>query len=82
MRGDSKTRRHRVQYVDRPQWELRRLSSHIVLILEEGQFGPLLAQVAPEFTAGALRMRCGVGPQSESNFAVVQRIPLPFRRRQ
>ena len=58
--------RHRVQYVDRPSGSYDVVISHS-LILEEGQFGPLLAQVAPEFTAGALRMRCGVGPQSESN---------------
>ena len=55
---------HRVKYVNRPNGKYDVIISDSFL-LEEGRSGPLLAQVAPEYVASALRLRRAVGPRSE-----------------
>ena len=55
---------HKVQYVDRPNGRYDVVISNS-LLLAEGHSGPLLAQVAPEYAAVALRLRRAVSSRSE-----------------
>lgn len=57
---------HAIQYVDRPTGRYDVVISNS-LLLEEGHTGPLLAQVAPEYAAHALRLRRAACPQSKRN---------------
>ncbi|MCY3709096.1 MAG: DEAD/DEAH box helicase [Caldilineaceae bacterium] len=54
----------RIKYMDHPSGSYDAIISNS-LFLEEGSTGPLLAQVAPEYAASALRLRPTVGPRSE-----------------